>query len=177
MGRSGDGESYLELLEKARRLIPDVALRSAFIVGFPGETEAQFEHLLEFVRRAEFDYAGGFIYSPEDGTPGCRLRPRVPRWVAQERLNRLNQVLGEVAEGIHQRKVGETTEVMVDALEEGESPESPLAVGRTQGQAPEVDGTVFVEGRLPEGIAVGDVIRVTIEAAVGYDFIGTALES
>ena len=79
MGRAGDGDSYLDLLARARRLMPDVALRSTFIVGFPGETEAHFEHLLDFVREAEFDYAGGFIYSPEEGTPAARLRPRVPR--------------------------------------------------------------------------------------------------
>ena len=87
--------------------VPGVAVRSAFIVGFPGETEAHFEHLLDFVREAEFDYAGGFIYSPEEGTPAARLRPAVPRRVARERLNRLNRVLAEVAEAIHGRQVGD----------------------------------------------------------------------
>ena len=120
MGRAGDGESYLQLLEKARRLAPGVAVRSAFIVGFPGETEAQFEHLLDFVREAEFDYAGGFIYSPEEGTPAARLKPQVPRRVARERLNRLNQVLAEVAESIHGRQVGTTVEVMIDAIGDDE---------------------------------------------------------
>jgi ribosomal protein S12 methylthiotransferase len=177
MGRSGDGESYLELLSKARRLVPDVALRSTFIVGFPGETEAHFEHLLEFVREAAFDYAGGFVYSPEEGTSACRLKPRVPRRVAQERLNLLNQVLGEVAERTHQRKVGAIVGVMLDTIGRDDPCEGAETIGRIRGQAPEVDGVVHVEGGPPDGTRVGDVIRVAIEAAVGYDFIGTALES
>jgi ribosomal protein S12 methylthiotransferase len=173
MGRAGDGESYLELIEKARRIIPGVAVRSAFIVGFPGETEEQFQHLLDFVREAEFDYAGAFVYSPEEGTPAAKLRPAVPRRVARERFNRLNSVLAEVAEAVHGRQVGTTLDVMIDALGSEEDEAGPEAVGRTRGQAPEVDGVVHVEGSLPDGVKVGDVIRVTIDAAVGYDFVGT----
>jgi ribosomal protein S12 methylthiotransferase len=173
MGRAGDGESYLGLLARARRLVPGVAVRSAFIVGFPGETQAHFEHLLEFVREAEFDYAGGFIYSPEEGTTAVRLKPAVPKRVARERLNRLNQVLAEVAEAIHTRQVGSTVEVMIDAICGDDEAEGPEAVGRTKGQAPEVDGVVHIEGPLPDGARVGDVIKVTIDAAIGYDFVGT----
>jgi ribosomal protein S12 methylthiotransferase len=169
MGRAGDGESYLRLLDLARRIVPDVALRSTFIVGFPGETEAHFEHLLDFVRAAEFDYAGGFLYSPEEGTPAARLKPGVPRRVARERLNRLSQVLQEVAESLHARMVGSRADVMVDSV-------GADVVGRTRGQAPEVDGVVHIEGALPVGTKVGDVIGVTIEAAVGYDFVGTCDE-
>ncbi len=177
MGRAGDGDSYLELLEKARRVIPGVAVRSAFIVGFPGETEDHFQHLLDFVREAEFDYAGAFIYSPEEGTPAAKLRPAVPRRVARERFNRLNRVLAEVAEMVHGRQVGTTVDVMIDALGCEDDEVGPEAVGRTRGQAPEVDGVVHVEGRLPDGVKVGDVIRVTIDAAVGYDFVGTCAEA
>jgi len=173
MGRAGDADSYLGLLARARRFIPDVALRSAFIVGFPGETEAQFEHLLDFVSEAEFDYAGGFIYSPEEGTLAARLKPQVPRRVARERLNRLNQVLGEVAERVHARQVGSSVEVMIDSVAGDDPCDGPEAEGRTRGQAPEVDGVVHVEGQLPDRTAVGDVIRVTIEASVGYDLVGT----
>ena len=173
MGRAGDGDSYLGLLARARRLVPGVGVRSAFIVGFPGETEAHFEHLLEFVREAEFDYAGGFIYSPEDGTRAARLRPVVPKRVARERLNRLNQVLAEVAEGSHARQVGSTVDVMIDAIGGDDQVEGPEAVGRTKGQAPEVDGVVHIEGPLPDGARVGDVIKVTIDAAIGYDLVGT----
>ena len=177
MGRVGDGDSYVELLARARRFIPDVVLRSTFIVGFPGETEAHFEHLLDFVREAEFDYAGGFIYSPEEGTAAARLKPLVPRRVARERLNRLNQVLGEVAERKHAGQVGSSVEVMIDSVGGDDPCDGREAVGRTRGQAPEVDGVVHIEGRLPDATTVGNVIRVTIDAAVGYDFIGMYGES
>jgi ribosomal protein S12 methylthiotransferase len=177
MGRAGDAHSYLQLLATARRLVPDVALRSAFIVGFPGETEAHFEHLLDFVREAEFDYAGGFIYSPEEGTAAARLKPPVPRRVARDRLNRLNQVLGELAEQVHQRQVGSWADVMIDSLGGDDPSEGPEAVGRTRGQAPEVDGVVHIEGKLPDGSRVGDVIGVKIDSAVGYDLVGTCIES
>jgi ribosomal protein S12 methylthiotransferase len=173
MGRAGDGDSYLDLLARARRLIPGVAVRSAFIVGFPGETEAQFEHLLDFVREAEFDYAGGFIYSPEEGTPAAELKPQVPLRVARERLNALNRVLAEVGETLHARSVGATVEVMVDAIGGEDGEDGPEAVGRTEGQAPDVDGLVHIEGELPDGVNVGDIINVSIDAAVGYDFVGT----
>ncbi len=177
MGRAGDAESYLELLATARRVVPGVALRSAFIVGFPGETDAHFEHLLDFVREAEFDYAGGFIYSPEEGTVAAGLKPLVPRRVARERLNRLNRVLGEVAERVHGQQVGSTVEVMIDSIGGDDGQEGSEAVGRTRGQAPEVDGVVHIEGRLPDGARVGDVIRVTIDSAVGYDLVGNCCES
>jgi ribosomal protein S12 methylthiotransferase len=181
MGRAGDGESYLELLAYARRLVPGVVVRSAFIVGFPGETKDHFEQLLDFVREAEFEYAGGFIYSPEEGTPAARLKPRVPRRVALERLNRLNQVLVETAEMIHNRQVGSTVDVMIDALGAdgagldgaGLDDSGPAVIGRTRGQAPEVDGVVHIEGPLPDRMKVGDVMKVTIEAAVGYDLVAT----
>lgn len=172
MGRAGDGGSYLELLARARRIMPDLAVRSAFIVGFPGETAAQSLHLLDFVRAGEFDYAGGFIYSPEEGTPAAALRPRVRSAVSLARLNRLNAVLVENAEAAHRRLVGARIEVMLDALQPEEAGEDVVAIGRTRGQAPEVDGVTYVEGRLPEGARPGDVVSVAVEAAVGYDLVG-----
>ncbi len=172
MGRVGDGESYLELLALARRLLPDLAVRSAFIVGFPGEGPEHFDHLLDFVREAELDYAAGFTYSPEEGTLAARLRPRVRRSVAIERLNRLQAVLAESSQGAHQRLVGTRVEVMVDAIGPEDSGEEFVALGRTRGQAPDVDGVTYIEGTLPVGTRVGDVIEVTIEAAVGYDLVG-----
>ncbi len=172
MGRIGDRESYLELLASARRLMPDVAVRSAFIVGFPGETPEHFDHLLDFVRDAELDYAAGFTYSPEEGTLAAKLRPRVRRSVAIERLNRLQAAIVKSAEEAHQRLVGTKVQVMVDAIGPEDSGEEFVALGRTRGQAPEVDGVTYIEGTLPVGTMVGDVIEVRIEAAVGYDLVG-----
>jgi ribosomal protein S12 methylthiotransferase len=177
MGRRGDGDAYLDLLARARRTVSGVALRSAFIVGFPGETEDHFEHLLEFVAAAEFDYAGGFIYSPEEGTQAARLGPRVPRSVARERLNRLNNVLAQTAERAHAQHAGSAVEVMVDSIGDDGLGYGAQAMGRTGSQAPEVDGVVYIEGGLPEGTRVGDVITVMISASVGYDYVGACVES
>jgi ribosomal protein S12 methylthiotransferase len=172
MGRRGDGGSYLGLIERARQEMPDVSLRSTFIVGFPGEREQHFEHLLDFVGRARFDYAGGFIYSPEEGTKAAGLRPSVDRRVARRRLNRLNDLIWQIAEREHVRMIGTRLELMIDAVDGDEVVEDVRAVGRTRGQAPEVDGVTYVEGRLPEGLVPGDVVNVKINAVAGCDLIG-----
>ncbi len=172
MARWGDGDTYLELLERARRLMPDVTLRSSFIVGFPGEKAAHFDHLLGFVQEAGFDYAGGFVYSPEEGTVAEGLRPRVRRSVAIGRLNRLNESLETCAEEKRLGLVGSAIDVMVDALDPAEMGDGVAAVGRTAGQAPEVDGITYVEGAIPQGTAIGDIVRVTVTAAVGHDLVG-----
>ncbi len=172
MGRSGDGRRYLELLERARRLMPDVCVRSAFIVGFPGEEERHFAHLLDFVEAGEFDYAGGFVYSPEEGTAAAALKPRVRKTVARRRLNKLNAIAQSCAERKHRTLVGTRLAVIVDSLDPEECGEGVSAIGRTEGQAPEVDGVTYIEGALPAATVVGDVTPVTIVAAVGYDLIG-----
>lgn len=173
MARSGDGESYLGLLGRARSLIPDVTIRSTFIVGFPGETERHFSHLLDFVSRAGFDYAGGFVYSPEEGTKAAELRPRVSRAKALGRLNRLNAALAAEAERGRQKLVGTRVEVMVDVIEPDEGEEGYVAVGRTEGQAPEVDGVTYLEGRVPEGTVAGDVLECLVTAVAAYDLIAS----
>jgi ribosomal protein S12 methylthiotransferase len=172
MGRWGDGGLYLELLDRARRVMPDVSLRSTFIVGFPGETEEQFENLVDFVETARFDYAGGFIYSPEEGTKASGLRPGVNGSVARRRLNSLNDLVWQTSERERGRLIGTELEVMIDALEGDELAEGADAVGRTRGQAPEVDGVTYLEGPLPPGVLVGDVVKVRINAVAGCDLIG-----
>jgi len=172
MGRGGDGDFHLRLLERARRLMPDLSARTSLIVGFPGETDEHFEHLLRFVEQAGFDYAGGFVYSPEEGTPAANLRPRVRRPVALQRLNRLNTVLLTCSERRRHALVGSRVEVMIDSLGTEELDEGVTAVGRTAGQAPDVDGVTYVEGELPEGIVPGDMVMVTVESVVGFDLVG-----
>jgi ribosomal protein S12 methylthiotransferase len=173
MARSGDADSYLALLARARSLMPDVTIRSTFIVGFPGETERHFSHLLDFVAGAGFDYAGGFVYSPEEGTKAAELRPRVSGAKALARLNRLNAALAAGAERERQKFVGTKVEVMVDAIEPEEGEEGYVAIGRTEGQAPEVDGVTYIEGRIPGGTAVGDVLECVVTAVAGYDLIAS----
>jgi ribosomal protein S12 methylthiotransferase len=157
--------------------MPDVSIRSTFIVGFPGETEKHFERLLEFVEKARFDHAGGFVYSPEEGTRAASLMPGVAQSVAEDRLNRLNALLAGRAECEHERLVGRRLGVMIDSVDPLEAGIGMAAVGRTAGQAPEVDGVTYVEGGLSEGSGPGDVVSVIVNAAVGYDLVGACSAS
>ncbi len=171
MGRRGDAKGYLALLARARELMPDLSLRSTFIVGFPGEDEQDFCELLDFVAEARFDHAGAFIYSPEEGTPAYRLRPRVRAEVARERLGRLSDILLSVAEDAGRDRVGRRVAVMIDALAGVDAPEGTSAVGRTPGQAPEVDGMTFLEGPLPTRVRPGDIVTAIVTQAVGFDLV------
>lgn len=171
MGRSGNRELYLQLLRDARRLMPEVAVRSTFIVGFPGEQEKHFQHLLEFVEEAVFAYAGGFVYSPQEGTAAAELRPRVHSTTAIARLNRLNALLADCSSRFHQSLVGSRVRVMVDSLDPEELVEGTIAVGRTMGQAPEVDGVTYLEGGLPEGVKVGETVEAIVTEVWGYDLL------
>jgi ribosomal protein S12 methylthiotransferase len=147
MRRGGDAKRYLRLLERARELAPDVFLRSTFIVGFPGETEAHFENLLGFVKEARFDHLGAFAYSPEEGTPSAALPGRVPKQVARRRLRQLLEAQKPIALAQRQRLVGERLQVLI----EGVCTESEhLLEGRHHGMAPDIDGRVLInDGRAP----------------------------
>lgn len=171
MGRKGDAVQYLALLDRARRVMPDVSLRSTFIVGFPGETEADFQALLDFVTEAGFDHAGAFLFSPEEGTAAAHLRPRVRPEVARERLARLSDILVTVSEVRIARLLGTRVEVLVDAVGDIDGPAGVRAVGRTGGQAPEVDGVTYLERSLPPGTARGDRVPALVTGALGYDLV------
>ena len=172
MGRRGDGESYSDLLRRARDLMPRVATRSTFIVGFPGETERHFAHLLDFVESAGFDYGGAFVYSPEEGTTAERMRPRVGHAVAKKRLERLSDALLQSGVSRRESLLGEELEVLVDSVDLEETVEGGKAVGRTEGQAPEVDGVTHVVGPRCGELLPGDMVRVKITDVLGCDLIG-----
>jgi ribosomal protein S12 methylthiotransferase len=177
MNRPGDGEEYLRLLQKLRAACPDIVVRSTFIVGFPGETDSHFEELLEFIRAAELDWAGAFCYSREEGSPAAALPRQVPKRVARERYERLMLLQREITQRRNERWVGRELEVLVEAVE------GDTARGRTEGQAPEIDGSVrvalgetrsqAVEGDLrapvPPVVRPGDFVRVIAVRADGYD--------
>jgi ribosomal protein S12 methylthiotransferase len=166
MRRGGDARRYLRLLERARTLAPEVSLRTTFIVGFPGETEAHFQELLGFVREARFDHLGGFVYSPEEGTPGAALPGRVPRHVARRRHRQLLEAQRPIALASRRRLVGRRLEVLVEGVcEESEH----LLQGRHAGQAPEIDGRVLiVDGTAP----AGSLAEVKITEAHADDLVG-----
>jgi ribosomal protein S12 methylthiotransferase len=156
------------LLEKLRGAIPGLVLRTTFITGFPGETEAEFEELCDFVRAARFERAGVFPYSLEPGTPAERLDGHLPEPVKQERRDRLMRVQQEVALAWSAAQVGKQIEVIVD----GPDPEIPgHALARGHADAPDIDCLVRVKGK---GLHPGDLVRVKVTAADGYDLIGRA---
>jgi ribosomal protein S12 methylthiotransferase len=152
--------------------MPAVALRSTFIVGFPGETEEHFEHLMAFVQSARFAYGGAFVYSPEEGTEATTLRPVVKPGIAQRRLNLLNEAMLASGEDERARMLGAEVEVMIDSVGGEEMIEGAVAIGRTQGQAPEVDGVTYVMGSHIPIVVPGDVVKVTICDVMGCDLVG-----
>ena len=169
MRRGSDGDHFLKLLDKIRRAIPDVALRTSFIVGFPGETDADFRVLLDFVAAAEFDHVGAFTYSHEEGTTAFLLDDDVPASVKAERREALLEVQEKVALAKNRARVGRTIEVLC----EGVHPESDdLLVGRHDGQAPGIDGTVI----LNEGSArPGTFVRARVTKAHPFDLVARIL--
>jgi ribosomal protein S12 methylthiotransferase len=166
MRRGGSPERYLRLLERARELAPDLFLRSTFIVGFPGETDEHFAHLLDFVARLELDHLGAFVYSREEGTPAATLDGQVPAGVARRRWRRLLAHQKAIALSRRRALVGRTLDVLVEGVcEESEH----LLQGRHRGMAPEVDGRLL----LNDGFAPpGTLAEVEITDAFASDLVG-----
>jgi ribosomal protein S12 methylthiotransferase len=155
MRRWGDGDRFLARIEGIRAAEPDAAFRSNFIVGYPGETEADHDRLLAFVEEAQLDWCGFFAYSPEAGTYAVGLDDEVPAGLVAERLVELSELQDRITAARRDELVGRTVEVLVD--EPG--------VGRTHREAPEIDGVVH----LPESLAVGSLVEVEVVAALGPD--------
>jgi ribosomal protein S12 methylthiotransferase len=155
MRRWGDGQRFLTRIEEIRRREPDAAFRSNFIVGYPGETEANHDQLLDFVERAELDWCGFFSYSPEDGTYAVGLDDEVPAELVAERLAELTEMQDGITASKRDALVGRTVEVLVDAP----------GVGRTHREAPEIDGVV----RVPDALPAGTFAEVDVVAALGPD--------
>ncbi len=149
-------------LAKMRAGIPQLAIRTTFIVGYPGETEEEFEALLDFAREIRFDRVGAFQFSFEPGTTSEPLGDPVPAEVKQERFERLMELQQPISMQINQSFVGRTLEVLVEGFDKG------LSIGRSYRDAPEIDGLVFVEGKLP----VGEIVPVRITGAMAYDLTG-----
>jgi len=166
MRRGGKAERYLRQLERARELAPDVFLRSTFIVGFPGETEEHFRHLLDFVDRAQLDHLGAFVYSPEEGTPSAELSGRVPAGKARRRQERLLERQRPIALERRQALVGRKLKVLVEgACSETEH----LLEGRHHGMAPEIDGRLLInDGFAPPA----SFAEVEITEAYADDLVG-----
>jgi ribosomal protein S12 methylthiotransferase len=169
MNRPSNIEMTRRLIDHARSAMPDVVMRTTLIVGYPGETDAQFQTLLDFVEEQEFDHVGVFTYSPEPGTKAVTLDlPTVPAAVAEERRDAIMAAQQAISLRKNRALVGQTLQVLIEAVGEAEDEagnSEPIAVGRARRHAPEVDGLVFVPGALP----VGTLIDLEIAEAGPYD--------
>jgi ribosomal protein S12 methylthiotransferase len=174
MRRETDGAHIRNLIARLRAGIPGIALRTTFIVGFPGETDAQFEELLEFVGSARFERVGVFAYSQEDHTAAGNLPGQTPARVKQRRYRRLMQRQQQVARDIHRQLIGRAVRVLVEKRADNPPPfvardaRGPWWIARSEADAPEIDGTVHVRG----AARAGEFARVRIEAAAEYDLAG-----
>ncbi len=169
MKRGGGGDVFLRTLEKIRRTIPDVTLRTSFIVGFPGETEKEFEELCDFVREAQFDWMGAFGYSDQDGAGAYSLEKKLPAREIERRRKRLMQIQRQISKRRKKALVGREFDLVL----EGTSEETDLLLeGRTAMHAPEIDGKVFVN-EFPEGEnpQPGQFYRCEIVESHDYDLI------
>jgi ribosomal protein S12 methylthiotransferase len=168
MRRPGNREAYDKLLNRIRTRVPDVTLRTTFIVGFPGETEQDFGDLERFIRETAFEHVGVFTYSHEEGTRAYAMDDDVPAAVKRARRERLMDVQREVLAARHASIVGRTSRAIVD----GPSPDSPLVLtGRLEGQAPDIDSVVYFDGCDASAYVPGSLVDVRLTAARGYDFI------
>ena len=170
MKRPASGEKNLERIERWREMCPELVVRSTFIAGFPGETEAEFEHLLDFVREAQIDRAGCFAYSPVEGAAANELPGMLPAEVREERRARFMAVAEEVSAARLQRRVGATMQVLVDS--------APAlgkrgGVGRSYADAPEIDGTVRLlpPQKISKQLRVGEFTSARIVATEGHDLV------
>jgi ribosomal protein S12 methylthiotransferase len=170
MKRGGNRKSLERLIERVRKRVPGIGVRTTFISGFPGETEDDYEELLRFIKSVEFDRVGVFTYSDEEGTPAFDLSDKVPSRTAARRRNSLMKEQAKISRRKNKARVGEVVQVLF----EGESKESELLwQGRMETQAPDIDGCVLIND-VPDGVipASGEMVYVEITEAHEYDLVG-----
>lgn len=170
MGRRTSKEQLVEMIEKLRREIPEIALRTTLITGFPGETKEQHEEVMEFIDEMEFDRLGVFTYSPEEDTPAAVMEGQIEEDVKEERQADLMELQQEIAFELAENMIGREVLVMI----EGKVADENAYVGRTYKDAPNVDGLIFVEA--DEELMSGDFAKVRVTGALEYDLIGEIIE-
>jgi ribosomal protein S12 methylthiotransferase len=172
MKRPASGEKNLERIAAWRKICPDITVRSTFIVGFPGETESEFEELLAFLKDAQLDRVGCFAYSPVDGATANELPDPVPEAVREERRERFMAVQAEISAERLQRFVGRQMTVLVDGIGR-DSDGDDMVIARSEADAPEIDGIVALP--VHPDVRAGDFINVEIVEATEHDLIGDYL--
>ncbi|MBX3011360.1 MAG: 30S ribosomal protein S12 methylthiotransferase RimO [Caldilineaceae bacterium] len=173
MRRPSRIETVYDHVAKLRKAMPTIALRTTFIVGFPGETEAEFQGLLALINGVEFDKVGAFPFSPEPGTPSATMPDQVPDEVKQERYDRLMAAQQPISLRKNQAQVGKRLEILVEGEGEIGDTGDPLLLGRSYRDAPEIDGLVLVPGIT--GMPIGEMMEVHINGAMEYDLVGEPL--
>lgn len=169
MRRQDTAESIRLLLHKLKQAQSKITVRTTLMVGFPGETDSDFEELCEFIKEIRFDDLGAFMYSPQDGTPAAHMPNQVPESVKEERYHKLMAIQAKISEENDRALIGTTTEVLIEEILKDKKG-FVQAKGRAIFQAPEVDGNIYVEGS--KDILPGDFIKVRITDGYAYDLIG-----
>ena len=169
MKRPGAIDKTRERIRRWREICPDIVIRSTFIVGFPGETESEFEELLDFLREVRLDRVGAFAYSPVEGAAANDLPDPVPEAVKRERLARFMETQARISAEKLEAKIGTTQRCLVDLLEDG------IAVARSKADAPEIDGLVHIQNGGELGLKPGDFVDVQIDESDEHDLFGDAL--
>jgi ribosomal protein S12 methylthiotransferase len=171
MGRQYTRDDLCRLFDKIRSKVPDAVLRTTLILGFPGETEKDFETLRRFIEDVRFDHLGVFLYSDADDLPSHRLPEPVPAGVAQERYDQLMSCQLDISAQSYQKYIGQTLEVLVE-----EAVEDRLYAGRATFQAPEVDGMTYIKvGHGQPDSKIGSFARIKVTDAMEYDLIGDSI--
>ena len=166
MNRPVKKNYVISLINKLRERIPNLILRTTFMVGFPGETDKEFEELLNFVKEFRFERLGTFVFSREEGIPAYDFSQQIPMQIKKERLKKLMLSQQSISKEINSAYMGKEIEVLVDEIQ---SNKQKIAIGRTKGDAPEIDGKVIIKGNKAQ---VGKFIKVKVEEALEYDLVG-----
>lgn len=174
MRRPAHQEKTLERIKKWREICPELTLRSTFIVGFPGETEEDFEFLMNWLQEAQIDRAGAFQYEPVAGAKSNEIVDHVPDDEKQERWDRFMTLQTDIAAAKAQTKIGKVIEVLIDEVGEADEEGMTGANGRSKADAPDIDGTVYL--RDADGLKQGDIVSVLVEDAEDYDLYGVAVK-
>lgn len=171
MNRRTNKKEIENLLNKIRKEIPNVVLRTSLIVGFPGETQEDFEELSEFIKTARFDKLGAFMYSKEDGTPAARLPEQINGNTKKSRYNKIMKEQQKISSDIMKNKIGQEYEVLVEDI----SFDGKFLIGRTKQDVPEIDGLVFIKNENQED-KINQFVKVIVEDVKDYDLIGKVIE-
>ncbi len=164
MHRQMGKKSILKLIDKIRNKIPDIAIRTSAIVGFPSETDKDFKELMDFIRDVKFERLGAFIYSREEGTQAYKFKNQIPDAIKRERFNTLMMQQQKISQDVNKKLLGKVIDVLIDEKDED------FYLGRSQYDAPEVDGMVYVDSK--KALNAGDFVKVEITDTLEYDLVG-----